>query len=123
MHCSWFDSGYMLFERLWTNLHIFYVAVNSNPEAFGLHSRRLEKRAQSMLLVVVSLSAVRTWKLSIISASAPFLTVCSIFRALDGEEFFVIEGSLGWRGRQESDSQVTCHTQISSWIHCIAHVM
>ena len=33
-----------------------------------------------------------------------------IFRALDDEEFFVVEGSLGWRGRRESDSQVTCHT-------------
>ena len=32
-----------------------------------------------------------------------------IFRALDDEEFFVIEGSLGWRSRRESDSQVTCH--------------
>ena len=33
--------------------HIFYVAVNSNPEAFGLHSCGMEKRAQSMLLVAV----------------------------------------------------------------------
>ena len=41
-------------------LHIFYVAVNSNPGAFGLHSCRMEKRAQSMLLVVASLSSVRT---------------------------------------------------------------
>ena len=32
-----------------------------------------------------------------------------IFRALDDEEFFVVEGFLGWRGRRESDSQVTCH--------------
>ena len=32
-----------------------------------------------------------------------------IFRALDDEEFFVVEGSLGWRCRQESDSRVTCH--------------
>ena len=32
-----------------------------------------------------------------------------IFRALDDEEFFVVEGSLWWRGRRESDSQVTCH--------------
>ena len=32
-----------------------------------------------------------------------------IFRALDNEEFFVVEGSLCWRGRRESDSQVTCH--------------
>ena len=33
-----------------------------------------------------------------------------ILRALDDEEFFVIEGSPGCRGRRESDSQVTCHT-------------
>ena len=33
-----------------------------------------------------------------------------IFRALDDEEFFVIEGSPGWRGRRESDSQMTCRT-------------
>ena len=32
-----------------------------------------------------------------------------IFRALDDEEFFVVEGSLEWRGHGESDSQVTCH--------------
>ena len=35
--------------------------------------------------------------------------VRGFFRALDDEEFFVIEGSPGWRGRRESDSQVTCH--------------
>ena len=51
------------------------------------------------------------------------LHFCSIFRALDDEEFFVIEGSLGLRGRPESDSQVTCHTQISSRTRCIADVM
>ena len=38
VHLTWFDSGYMVFERLWTNFSIFYVVVNSNPEAFGLHS-------------------------------------------------------------------------------------
>ena len=30
--------------------HFFYVAVNSNPEAFALHSCRMEKCAQSLLL-------------------------------------------------------------------------
>ena len=35
--------------------------------------------------------------------------VARIFRALDDEEFVVVEGSPGWRGRRESDSQVTCH--------------
>ena len=40
--------------------HIFYVAVNSNPEVFALHSCRMEKCAQSMHLVAVSLSAART---------------------------------------------------------------
>ena len=55
-----------------------------------------------MLLVAVSLSAVRTLDVDIISTSAPFLAVCSIFRcsvqhflgALDDEEFFIIEGSM-----------------------------
>ena len=42
-----------IFENLLTNFsHIFYVAGNSNPEAFFL--------ALSMLLVAVSLSAART---------------------------------------------------------------
>ena len=59
----------------------FYVAVNSNPEAFGLHSCRMEKRTQSMLLVAASLSAVRTLEVDIISTSAPFLTVCGNFAA------------------------------------------
>ena len=67
---------------LWKNLHIFYVAVNSNPEAFALHSCRMEKRAQSMLLVVVALSAVRTLTLDIISTSAPFLAGCGNFRCV-----------------------------------------
>ena len=35
--------------------------------------------------------------------------VARIFRALDGEEFFVVESYPGWRGRREFDSQVTCH--------------
>ena len=35
---AWFNSGYMFYGRLWTNFSIFYVAVNSNPGAFGLHS-------------------------------------------------------------------------------------
>ena len=60
VHFTWFDSGYMFFERLRKNFHIFYFAVNLTPVAFGLHSCRTEKCAQSMLLVVVSLSAVRT---------------------------------------------------------------
>ena len=46
-----------------------------------------------------------------------------IFRALDDEEFFVVEGSLGWRGRPESDSQVTRHMLIGIRTHCIADVM
>ena len=57
---AWFNSGYIFYGRLWTNFSIFYVAVNSNPEAFALHSCRMEKCAESVLLVAVSLSAVRT---------------------------------------------------------------
>ena len=63
-------------------VHISHVAVNSNPEAFGLHSFRMEKRAQSMLLVAVSLSAVRTLEVDISSTSAPFSTVCGNFRCV-----------------------------------------
>ena len=67
---------------LWKNLHIFYEAVNSNPEAFGLHSCRMEKRAQSMLLVAASLSAVRRLEVDIVSTSAPLLTVCGNSRCV-----------------------------------------
>ena len=57
------------------------------------------ERAQSMLLVVVALSAVRTSTLDSISR-ALYMAVCGIFwllsaaGALDDEEFFVIEGSM-----------------------------
>ena len=86
---------------LWKNLHIFYVAVNSNPEPFALHSCRMEKCAQSMLLVAASLSAVRTLEVDIISTNAPFfdslwqfsLLIAAFFGALDDEELFIIEGS------------------------------
>ena len=82
-------------------LHIFYVAVNSNPEAFALHSCRMEKCAQLMLLVAASLSAVRMLEVGIISTSAPFfdslrqfsLLSAAFFGALDDEELFIIEGS------------------------------
>ena len=107
MRCTWFDSGYMFFEGLWKNLHIFHVAVNSHPEAFGLLSCRMENRAQSMLLVVASLSAVRTLEVEHYFHERSFLTGASICRALDDEEFFVIERS----------------TQISSRTRCIADVM
>ena len=62
---TWFNSGYMFFERLGRFFHIFYVAVHSDPEAFRHHSRGMEKRAQSTLLVLVALSAVRTLTLDI----------------------------------------------------------
>ena len=65
MHLTWFDSGFLFFEGFGRKLHIFHVAVKSNPEAFGLHSCRMEKRAQSMLLVAASLSGVRTLEVDI----------------------------------------------------------
>ena len=91
----------LVLRGLWKNLHIFYVAVNSNPEAFALHSCRTEKCAQSMLLVAASLSAVRTLEVDIISTSAPFfgslrqfaLRRAAFFGALDDEELFIIENS------------------------------
>ena len=44
------------------NVHIFYVAADSDPEAVFLHSVSMEKCAQSMLLVAVWLCAVGTLK-------------------------------------------------------------
>ena len=38
-----------------------------------------------------------------------------VFRALDDEEFFVVEGSPGWRGRRKSNSQVTCQRMHNSF--------
>ena len=32
------QQWYMFYKRLWTNFSIFYVVVNSYPEAFLLHS-------------------------------------------------------------------------------------
>ena len=83
-------------REVFENLHFFHVAVNSNPEAFGLHSCRMEQRAQSMLLVVASLSAVRTLELTLFLRALHFSTAAAFFaasrsipRALDDE----IEGS------------------------------
>ena len=75
--------------------------MNSNPEAFALHSCRMEKCAQSMPLVAVSLSAVRTLEVDIISTSTPLfyslwrfsLRRAAFFGAVDDEELFIIDGS------------------------------
>ena len=60
---AWLYSGYMLCVStfLWTNFSFFYDAADSNPEAFSPFGR-MEKCAQSMLLVAVLLSAVHTGK-------------------------------------------------------------
>ena len=86
----------------WTNFsHFFHVVANSNPEAFGLRSHRMEKHAQSMLLVVVALSAVRTFTLDINCFKSSVhgslrqfsLRRAAFFGALDDEKIFIIEGS------------------------------
>ena len=77
----------LVLRGLWRNLHIFYVAVNSNPEAFGLHSGGMEKRAQSMLLVAASLSAFRTLEVDITSTSSPFLGSLRQFSLLSAAFF------------------------------------
>ena len=51
---------------LWKNLHIFYDAVNLNPEAF--HSRCFGLQ--------VRLGRLARWNLDTISTSSPFLSVC-----------------------------------------------
>ena len=58
--------------------HIFSTCGELRPEAFSLHSHRMEKYAQLMLRVPVSLSAVRTLNLDIISASSPWWR-CGVF--------------------------------------------
>ena len=61
----------------------------------------MEKCAQSMLLVAVSLSALRTlepghyfYEFSISWQFAAFFGLLSAAGALDDEEFFIIEGSM-----------------------------
>ena len=56
--------------------HIFYVAVNSNPDAFHLHSRRMESVHSR-----VALSAVRTLTLDILSKALQ-MAVCGNFRCV-----------------------------------------
>ena len=51
-------------------LHIFSPCGELRSEAFTLHSARMEKCAQLMLRVAVSLRAVRTVNLDIISTSS-----------------------------------------------------
>ena len=55
-----------------------------------------------------------------------FGACCAIFSdspERGGVPGVVVEGSLGWRGRRESDSQVTCHMFFSPRTHCVADVM
>ena len=69
-------------RKAFGELHIFSPCGELRSEASALHSCRMEKRAQSMLLVAASLSAVRTWEVDIISTSAPCLTVSGNFRCV-----------------------------------------
>ena len=65
---AWFNSGYMFTRGFWRTSHIFYVCALSS----WLSSlfRRMEKCAQLMLRVAVSLRALRTLNLDIISTSS-----------------------------------------------------
>ena len=67
---AWFNSGYMFYERLLANFTYFLRAVHSDPWCSSPF-RRMEKCAQLMLRVAVSLRAVRTLNLDIISTSFP----------------------------------------------------
>ena len=66
---AWFNSGYMFYERLLANFTFFLRAVHSDSWRSSPLSR-MEKCAQLMLRVVVSLRAVRALKLDIISTSS-----------------------------------------------------
>ena len=67
---AWFNNGYMFYERLLANFTYFPRVVHSDPWCSSPF-RRMEKCAQLMLRVAVSLRAVRTLNLDIISASFP----------------------------------------------------
>ena len=67
---AWFNNGYMFCERLLANFTYFPRVVHSDPWCSSPF-RRMEKCAQLMLRVAVSLRAVRTLNLDIISASFP----------------------------------------------------
>ena len=68
---AWFNSGNMFYERLLANFKNFLRAVHSDPWRSSPF-RRMEKCAQLMLRVAVSLRAVRTLNLDIISTSSPW---------------------------------------------------
>ena len=59
-------AGHLVRQRI-RIFHIFCVAVNSNPEAFRIHSRRMESVHSRCFWFVAALSAVRTSTLDIIS--------------------------------------------------------
>ena len=92
---AWFNSGYMLYVRLWTNFSIFYVAVNLKPEAVLLQVCTVVASGGSFSQRGLH---IETWTLFL--RVLHFLAVCGVFLllsaagALDDEEFFVIEGSV-----------------------------
>ena len=59
---AWFHSGYLFYGRLLANFTYFLHAVHSDPWRSSPF-RRMEKCAQLMLRVAVSLRAVRTLNL------------------------------------------------------------
>ena len=67
---TWFNSGYMFYERLLANFTYFLRVVHSDPWRSSPF-RRMEKCAQLMLRVAVFLRAVRTLDLDIFSTSFP----------------------------------------------------
>ena len=87
---SWFNSGYTFYRRLWTNFSIFYVAVNSNPEAFVLHW--VEWRSVHSLVAVSSARFARR-NLDIISTKSPFWAVCGGFLLLSAPKPSMMKSS------------------------------
>ena len=83
---AWFNSGYMFYGRLVANFTYFSVRCTQTRGVLSPF-RRMEKCAQLMLRVAVSLRAIRTLNLDIISTSSPwwrcwvFDAFCVIFRA------------------------------------------
>ena len=81
---AWFNSGYMFYEELLANFTYFLTCGALRSLRSSLF-RRMEKCAQLMLRVAVSLRALRTLNLDIISTSSPcdgcWVTLCASFFA------------------------------------------
>ena len=89
--CSWFDSGYMFPASLRVDLEENHTFLRAGWTSDRISSRSGRSEDGIFCRILLHFShSVR-------------MDVSAHFSALDGEEFFVVDGS-GWQGRRESDS-------------------